>query len=45
MESYLAVGWGLLLGLAIVMYVILDGFDLGIGILFPMTRIEAERDR
>ena len=45
MESYLAVVWGLLLGLAIVMYVILDGFDLGIGILFPTTRIEAERDQ
>ena len=34
MESYLAVVWGVLLGFAIVMYVILDGFDLGIGILF-----------
>src|SRR5258708_12948705 len=45
MESYLAVVWGFLLGLAIVMYVILDGFDLGIGILFPTTRIEAERDQ
>src|SRR5260221_6902084 len=45
MESYLAVMWGLLLGLAIAMYVILDGFDLGIGILFPTTRIEAERDQ
>src|SRR5713101_198583 len=45
MESYLAVVWGVLLGFAIVMYVILDGFDLGIGILFPTTRIEAERDQ
>src|SRR5713101_1217221 len=45
MESYLAVVWGLLLGLAIVMYVILDGSDLGVGILFPTTRIEAERDQ
>jgi hypothetical protein len=25
------------------MYVILDGFDLSIGILFPTTRIEAKR--
>ena len=27
------------------MYVILDGFDLGIGILFPFTRSESERDQ
>ncbi len=27
------------------MYVILDGFDLGIGILFPFTNSESERDR
>lgn len=33
-----------LLGFIILMYVILDGFDLGIGILFPFTSSEAERD-
>ena len=27
------------------MYVILDGFDLGIGILFPFARTKAERDQ
>ncbi len=27
------------------MYVILDGFDLGIGILFPFARNESERDQ
>src|SRR3977135_4709193 len=27
------------------MYVILDGFDLGVGILFPFFREEADRDR
>ena len=27
------------------MYVILDGFDLGIGILFPFARSESERDQ
>jgi cytochrome d ubiquinol oxidase subunit II len=45
MESYLAVVWGVLLGFAIVMYVIRDGFDLGIGILCPTTRIEADAIR
>ncbi len=25
-------------------YVVLDGFDLGVGILFPFVRGEAERD-
>ncbi len=30
--------------LAVAMYVILDGFDLGVGILFPFAPGEAERD-
>ena len=30
---------------AIAMYVVLDGFDLGIGILFPFVPDEARRDR
>lgn len=34
----------LILGLAVVLYVVLDGFDLGIGILFPFYQEEAERD-
>lgn len=34
-----------LIAVIIIMYVILDGFDLGIGILFPFTSDEAERDR
>lgn len=33
-----------LLGFIILIYVILDGFDLGIGILFPFTSSESERD-
>ena len=33
-----------LLGFIILMYVILDGFDLGIGILFPFTSNEKDRD-
>src|SRR5260370_34941438 len=44
MQAYLALVAAALLALAIVLYVILDGFGLGIGILFPSTRSEAERD-
>ena len=32
-------------GLAVAMYVVLDGFDLGIGILFPFYPREADRDQ
>jgi cytochrome d ubiquinol oxidase subunit II len=35
----------LLLGFAVVMYVVLDGFDLGIGMLFPFYPQEADRDQ
>ena len=45
MEWYLPVIWAALIGTAVVMYVILDGFDLGIGILFPFARNETERDQ
>src|SRR6476660_8625784 len=45
MEWYLPVIWAALIGTAVVMYVILDGFDLGIGILFPFARNESERDQ
>ncbi|MEW5421807.1 cytochrome d ubiquinol oxidase subunit II [Amorphus sp. 3PC139-8] len=44
MESYLPVIWGGLIGTAITLYVLLDGFDLGIGILFPFAKSESERD-
>ena len=37
--------WAGVLGIAVAMYVILDGFDLGIGILFPLTETESERDQ
>jgi cytochrome d ubiquinol oxidase subunit II len=37
--------WAGILGIAVAMYVILDGFDLGIGILFPFAKDDAERDR
>jgi cytochrome d ubiquinol oxidase subunit II len=41
----LPVIWAAIIGIAVVMYVIMDGFDLGIGVLFPLARSEAERDR
>jgi cytochrome bd ubiquinol oxidase subunit II len=45
MEGYLSVIWASVIGLAVAMYVILDGFDLGIGILFPFAETEHERDQ
>jgi cytochrome d ubiquinol oxidase subunit II len=37
--------WAALIGTAVALYVILDGFDLGLGILFPTTKTERERDQ
>jgi cytochrome bd ubiquinol oxidase subunit II len=45
MESYLPVIWAAIIGLAVAMYVILDGFDLGIGILFPFAETDRARDQ
>jgi cytochrome d ubiquinol oxidase subunit II len=45
MESYLPVIWAALIGVAVAMYVILDGFDLGIGILFPFAETDHQRDQ
>ncbi|MEC9368730.1 MAG: cytochrome d ubiquinol oxidase subunit II [Pseudomonadota bacterium] len=42
---WLPVVWAGLIGVAVAMYVILDGFDLGLGILFPTAREESERDQ
>ena len=36
--------WAMLLALGVFMYVLLDGFDLGIGILFPFAPDERARD-
>ncbi len=36
--------WAVILGLAVFMYVLLDGFDLGIGMLFALQHGEAERN-
>jgi cytochrome d ubiquinol oxidase subunit II len=45
MEWYLPVIWAGIIGTAVAMYVILDGFDLGLGILFPFARNERQRDQ
>ena len=37
--------WALLICVALLAYVVLDGFDLGVGILFPLGRSTEERDR
>jgi cytochrome bd ubiquinol oxidase subunit II len=41
----LPIVWALILGFVILMYVVMDGFDLGIGILFPTLAVGPERDR
>jgi cytochrome d ubiquinol oxidase subunit II len=42
--STLAIFWAGVLAFAILVYVILDGFDLGVGILFGTTK-DAEHER
>lgn len=36
--------WAIILGVGLMMYVTLDGFDLGIGILFPFVKDREQRD-
>ena len=40
----LTVIWACIIGFAIVAYVVMDGFDLGIGILFPFYKPGEDRD-
>jgi cytochrome d ubiquinol oxidase subunit II len=35
--------WTVILGIGVFMYVLLDGFDLGVGMLFPLAAGDAER--
>jgi cytochrome d ubiquinol oxidase subunit II len=42
--NVLPVIWGGIVVFAVIMYVIMDGFDLGIGILFTRFRVGVERD-
>ena len=41
---WLAYAWAILLAAAIFIYVILDGFDLGLGILYPFYQDKGDRD-
>ncbi len=41
----LTVVWAFLIAFAVAAYVVMDGFDLGIGILFPGFRVGKERDQ
>ncbi|RDU97574.1 cytochrome d ubiquinol oxidase subunit II [Trinickia dinghuensis] len=36
--------WAAILGFAVLMYILLDGFDLGVGILFLFRKSESDRD-
>ncbi|GLU36530.1 cytochrome d ubiquinol oxidase subunit II [Pseudomonas citronellolis] len=40
----LSVIWGVIIAFGLMMYVIMDGFDLGLGILFPLVSDSSERD-
>jgi cytochrome bd ubiquinol oxidase subunit II len=40
----LPVIWAVIIGFGLMMYVVMDGFDLGIGILFPFIRDRHDRD-
>ncbi len=40
----LPIVWAGIIGFAVLTYVLLDGFDLGLGILFPFAGDDAERD-
>jgi cytochrome d ubiquinol oxidase subunit II len=41
---WLAYSWAFLLALAVFIYVVLDGFDLGLGILYPFYPKKRDRD-
>lgn len=36
--------WAVIIAFGLMMYVVMDGFDLGIGILFPFVKDRSERD-
>ena len=40
----LTVIWAVIIAFAVAMYVVMDGFDLGIGILFPLVADDEDRD-
>ncbi|ABD09354.1 cytochrome d ubiquinol oxidase, subunit II [Rhodopseudomonas palustris HaA2] len=44
MDYDLATIWALIIAFAVFVYVVMDGFDLGLGILFPLFRTKRDRD-
>ena len=44
MSLDLSIIWFVIIVFATLMYIVMDGFDLGIGILFPFTKTAQERD-
>src|SRR4030095_174883 len=36
--------WAIIIAFGLMMYVVMDGFDLGIGLLFPFVRARSDRD-
>ncbi|MDX1634078.1 MAG: cytochrome d ubiquinol oxidase subunit II [Marinobacter sp.] len=40
----LVIIWSFIIGFGVIMYVLMDGFDLGVGILFPFAPDEESRD-
>lgn len=45
MESFdLSLIWAVIIGFGVIMYVLMDGFDLGLGILYPFAPNEEARD-
>jgi cytochrome d ubiquinol oxidase subunit II len=45
LSDLLSIALAMVLGVGVALYVVLDGFSLGIGILFPFFREEEERDQ
>jgi cytochrome d ubiquinol oxidase subunit II len=41
----LTIIWAIVIAFAVAMYVVMDGFDLGIAILYPSLRVGKERDQ
>jgi cytochrome bd ubiquinol oxidase subunit II len=44
MDLDLPLVWAIIIGVGVYMYILMDGFDLGVGILFPLGRDEIEQD-
>ncbi|MBU6206551.1 MAG: cytochrome d ubiquinol oxidase subunit II [Alphaproteobacteria bacterium] len=44
-DSFLTFIWAVIIAVGVLVYVLLDGFDLGIGILFPVFAVGEDRDQ